>query len=177
MAIMQPLHDCDGGSIPSVPTTNHWYVATPQYTSYYYLDEAISVPEQGADVVYVTARNKKEAKVEGVRALRKMDSDWLDDVSSNPFTGLEAGPCQCPHGFCYCEIKDCVQPNPEWVNEDLCPDCVEEDNQNCVHEMYTGLVSYGREPATLVEHCNMCMQTREQIDARINQRFATSSSI
>lgn len=137
-------------------------------------------PEEGADVVFVEASNKRAALVKGVRALRKMGSDWILDQQSDgasPFTGLHAQKAECEHGFCWCELPDCIQPNPEWIFEDICPVCEENDKQNCVHEMYTGPAQLsGQKQSRIQEYCNLCLQSREEINARSNQRFSTGST-
>jgi len=67
-----------------------YYVITPQYTSMSYGYEP---PETGCDVVEVEANTKREAKVKGLRELRKLHYGWINwyrDTDSNPFTGLRA---------------------------------------------------------------------------------------
>lgn len=151
----------------------HWMVYTPTYMKYpgNIWGEDPEPPEDGADVVWVEADTKREALVKGVRELRRISSGWLDDINVNPFTGLKAESAECEHGFCWCELKDC----PNFEN-DICPECEENDKQNCVHEMHTGPAQLsGQRESSIQEYCWYCLQTREEINARTNQQFSISS--
>ena len=68
-----------------------WYIVTPKYMRYPPGDT--DPPEYGSDVVDVTADNKKDALVAGVRELRRIKSHWIANQTSDgrsPFTGLKA---------------------------------------------------------------------------------------
>lgn len=146
----------------------HWYVITPEYTNYY--NDWDEPPEIGADVVTVEANTKREALVKGVRELRRTRSGWLDDANSNPFTGLRAEKAECEHGYCSCDLRECVERNPRWT--DICPICEEEWKQNCEHEMRRGLAQIsGQTEATEQLFCDICFQTINEIANRSNQKF------
>src|SRR6185312_16804386 len=91
----------------------HYTVCTPQYTTYYMYDG----PETGADCVTVIAPNKKRAKVEAVRELRKMQSEWLDDSTASPFVGLIVYENGCSHGNCWCDLCSAL---PDWSECEGC---------------------------------------------------------
>ena len=79
---------------------------------------SLEPPEWGADCVDVEASNKRQAKVEAVRKMRKEGMSWMCDQDSDkksPFTGLKVFECRCEHGFCHCSLSDCIQPNPEYL--------------------------------------------------------------
>ena len=66
-----------------------YLIVTPEYETYYGDYEP---PEYGCDVVEVEASTKREAKVLGLRELRRTGSKWILDGASdehNPFTGLK----------------------------------------------------------------------------------------
>lgn len=109
----------------------HYTVCTPQYISYYsYYD--LEPPDYGADCVDVEAPNKRQAKVEAVRKMRKEGMEWVKDQQSDknsPFTGLEVFECECEHGFCHCVGLACIQPNPEYLLLSECPECLKELEQ------------------------------------------------
>lgn len=62
-----------------------YLVVTPPYESGGYY----APKEYGSDVATVEADTKKEAKVRGLRELRRMRSQWVQDCEGNPFNGLE----------------------------------------------------------------------------------------
>jgi hypothetical protein len=68
-----------------------YYVVTPPYERY---SSSIYDPgEYGCDVVEVEAPTKKQAKVKGLRELRRTHSHWIRDYcDGNPFKGLEVIP-------------------------------------------------------------------------------------
>ena len=80
-----------------------YYVVTPPYTTYFgNAATAIDPPEYGCDVVEVEARTKREAKILGVRELRRIHSKWMEDQVSNganPFTGLKAHDAEDDNDF------------------------------------------------------------------------------
>lgn len=66
-----------------------YLIVTPAYASY---TGTFAPPEYGSDVVEVEAPNKKKAKVLGLQKLRRIRSQWIQDMTSdnrNPFNGLE----------------------------------------------------------------------------------------
>ena len=64
-----------------------YYVVTPEYEERYSSYEPTEIQH---DVVCVFAENEKEAKVKGVRELRKISGGWIhQDSKRNPFTGLK----------------------------------------------------------------------------------------
>ncbi len=68
-----------------------YYVVTPVYTTYY-SPWGLEPPDTGADVVEVEAQTKREAKVLGVRELRRTHSKWMQDRYTDglsPFTGIK----------------------------------------------------------------------------------------
>jgi len=86
----------------------HWFVITPQYTTYYNA-ESLEPPEVGCDVVSVEARTKREAKILGVKKLRKV-GNWISDSYSdgeNPYKGIKVEESVCSHGLVHwCEPID-----------------------------------------------------------------------
>jgi hypothetical protein len=103
----------------------HWFVITPSYTTYYN-SWSLDPPEYGCDVVSVDAPTKRQAKVEGVRKLRAIKSEWIQDAASDgvsPFTGLKVETTFCPHNVaCHCDLKECTQKecaqcDKEWEEE------------------------------------------------------------
>lgn len=106
----------------------HYTVCTPQFWDYSYMGpERLDPPEYGADCVDVESPNKKQAKVEAVRKMRKEGMSWVNDQDSDkasPFTGLQVFDIQCEHGFCGCTLSDCIQPNPEYLLLSECPECL-----------------------------------------------------
>ena len=72
-----------------------YWVVTPQYMTYGSsagMGFSIDPPEYGSDVVEVEAMTKREAKILGVRELRRIESKWMADQASDmasPFTGLK----------------------------------------------------------------------------------------
>ena len=67
-------------------------VISPEYDEVVpVLDYGEGPIERGADVVMVEARNKREAKILGLKELRKLPKGWINrhrDRQSNPFVGL-----------------------------------------------------------------------------------------
>lgn len=108
---------------------HHYTVCTPKYTSYYSYD-AMEPPETGADCVTVIAETKRLAKVQAVKELRKIRSEWMQDQASDnasPFTGLEVFENVCPHGICHCDICD---KHPFWKMCQVCYDEAIEDEDD-----------------------------------------------
>lgn len=67
-----------------------YFVVTPPYNRHEL--STFTPPEYGADVVEVEAETKAEAKVKGLRELRRTGSWWVQDMETdlrNPFNGLE----------------------------------------------------------------------------------------
>ena len=68
---------------------SRYYVVTPPYER---INQSYYCPnEWGSDVVEVEAVNKIDAKVVGLRELRRTRSHWVQDMESdkrNPFNGL-----------------------------------------------------------------------------------------
>lgn len=97
--------------------SEHWWVITPEYTSYYYQDEP---PEIERDSVCVEAKNKREAKIIGLRELRKISHGYMrgKDADVSPFTGLEVTTAKCEHGACWCDI---CSAKDDWIE---CPQCM-----------------------------------------------------
>lgn len=133
MEIMPPLHDGDGGSIPSPCTKEgnmHYGVVTPQFWSYHYYYD-IDPPEYGADYVEVEAPNKRRAKVEAVRKMRQEGMEWVSDQASDgasPFTGLKVLDLQCPHDSCFCGLPECDLPKE-------CEPCTKEWEEKYAKEL------------------------------------------
>lgn len=143
---------------------NHYTVCTPPLFHDYGYDEP---PETFAECVTVIAANKRQAKVEAVRKFREEGNDYVNDLGS-PFTGLKVWDSKCEHGNCWCDLSSCLDTR----GYDICPECEEKDKNECEHEMFTGLIQQADwSEARNVEHCFQCGQTREQIDARTNQKF------
>lgn len=109
----------------------HWSVTTPMYMTYGSMwdDEP---PEYGCDWICVEANTKREAKLIAVREWRKQNTHWMQDCRSDnasPFTGLKVENTLCKHGFCFCDLQYCIQPNPDWILLDTCPECDKEWEQ------------------------------------------------
>ena len=72
---------------------NRYYVISPTY--YYHepiLDDGSGPDEPACDVVEVEAHTKREAKIRGLKELRKIHKGWINwhrDSDANPFTGLK----------------------------------------------------------------------------------------
>lgn len=86
-------------------------VCTPTYwVTIPILDDGTGPSEPCADVVCVSAVNRRRAKVEGVRSLRQLYPDgYLTDVEC-PFTGLvveEMIPCDHGKYLCCEECSNC----------------------------------------------------------------------
>lgn len=103
----------------------HWSVMTPMYTTYGSILD-LEPPEYGCDWICVEANTKREAAVKAVKKFREMNTVWMEDCRSDnasPFTGLKIQKSECEHGFCWCDLSDCIQPNPEYLLLDECPEC------------------------------------------------------
>ncbi len=105
----------------------HWSVTTPMYNTYGSpWGDPPEPPEYDCDWVCVEANTKREAAVKAVKKFREMNTEWMQDCRSDnasPFTGLKIQKSECEHGFCFCDLKDCIQPNPEYILLDMCPMC------------------------------------------------------
>lgn len=69
-----------------------YYVISPEYDVVIpVLDFGIGPSEPNRDVVQVEAHNKRDAKILGLKELRKLPKGWINwhrDRQSNPFVGL-----------------------------------------------------------------------------------------
>ena len=69
-----------------------YYVVTPEYeVTMQILDFGEGPKEPCRDVVEVEANTKREAKIKGLKELRKIQRGWINwyrDTDTNPFTGL-----------------------------------------------------------------------------------------
>lgn len=139
----------------------HYTVCTPTYEHYYGYYEP---SESFADCATVIAPNKRKAKVEAVKALRKEGSDWFDDIDKSPFTGLEIFEAGCSHGNCWCDLCSAL---PDWSE---CEECMREWEDQCEHEWYTGPVSRSGKDAIEETYCNACMVNKEEFEARHDNR-------
>jgi len=63
-----------------------YFVVTPAYESG---GSEYEPPDYGSDVAEIEAINRRLAKAVGLKALRKMNSRWVDDLGNNPFKGLK----------------------------------------------------------------------------------------
>ena len=103
----------------------HWSITTPMYTTYGNILD-LEPPDYGCDWICVEADTKREAAVKAVKKFREMNTEWMQDCRSDnasPFTGLKIEKSECEHNFCWCDLADCIQPNPAWILLDSCPEC------------------------------------------------------
>lgn len=102
----------------------HYSVITPDYITY--RGDEYEPSEYGADWICVEASTKREAKLKAVKEWRKQGTEWMEDCRSdnaNPYTGLKVESMLCEHGYCFCDLKECIQENPEYYLLDSCPEC------------------------------------------------------
>ena len=66
-----------------------WYVITPEYgTVVPVLDWGQGPIEYNCDVIEIQARTKRDALLLGVKEMRRLQYEWFDDPSENPYTGV-----------------------------------------------------------------------------------------
>ena len=99
----------------------HYFVVSPTM-SYVVpiLDDGTGPIEEGACVVSVEARTKRDARK---LAVKHPDmADWVDMArgdDQNPFSGLDVWDAECSHGVCMCDMcrGECQQCYDEAMKE------------------------------------------------------------
>lgn len=98
-----------------------YYVISPEYgETIPILDDGTGPMEYGCDVVVVNARTKREAKIIGVKAMRKKQQGWFGWCGSeygNPFAGIKVEIHECQH-----DIPDLAG---EEIGDEECSHCME----------------------------------------------------
>jgi hypothetical protein len=106
-----------------------YWVLTPEYETYSGCYDPPEPPEYGRDIVAVLVFDEKDAKVCGIRAMRKSKVCRYidDDPACNPFADLEVEEAVCKHGTWFfteifedgnCNnITQCSKCQEEWEQE------------------------------------------------------------
>ena len=103
---------------PEASSQRTWLVVTPEYGEVEPVtDEGQGPLMFGADAVFVTADNKRDAVVLGVELMRRQRAHWFRHCDGSPYAGVKAREAQrCRHGVG--DWARCLDCEREWLHDE-----------------------------------------------------------